>query len=837
MDAPDNLHPNSLCLSLVACLQGCFGLQNIPDAAVAARGCLWGARDHLSRIAAITLCSVPTIIWLCRPVAAELRVFPGQYIVQTVGTPERLELDQGGGTFFPLEQVGLDLLLVGANGGSYSAELNLDGNKEDDQLARSTPVAIPYRLLNPTNDPRTDPICSSLIASGQARGCSPNFEVRISGAPNDPLFSSQWGLSSQRGIGIEGVGNLQDLPLDRVVAVVDTGIDTAHPDLAPNLWINTGEIPGNGIDDDLNGFVDDVHGVDVITGAGLQGDDNGHGTHVAGIIGARGNNSLGIAGVSWNARLMGIKFLDSQGSGSLGGALKALSYVLAMKARGVPIRVVNNSWGGIGYSSPLEQMVESFKEAGMVFVVAAGNSSVNLDEEPQYPGAFSMPHLVSVTAVAADGSVPDFANTGARSVHIGAPGAGILSSIPGRRYAQMSGTSMAAPHVAGALDLLFAIDPLMSPSEAIARLLETGRPASPLVGKSVTGRVLDLARLVRDERLPLPPPPSRTCEYALDLIPFQSIEGLGGSRPILVGDELGFRWVSFPFAFPFYGKLVTSAALSPNGVAYLGEAPTAMDFRNRAVAPNTSIAALHTDLVMNEAPLGVRTAVINSRLVIEWYARRYVGGQVSPIVRVQLALSQDGGIEQFIDFGTIENARELLAEATVGIAGSNTQDHDELSLDSQEITTQLGFRLTPLCPVSGSLVEISKIRVSKGRKLLRSPQRATTTSNNLLLSLAGQGSGTVELTATVDGTSCGQSGYQVVVDNGRASVSTTLPSGSFMPRSIKFSAGGATVRLKSEKILGQRFPGEYRNRARSRRMAKRATSKWCRQLFKSMEQQ
>jgi subtilisin-like proprotein convertase family protein len=279
--------------------------------------------------------------------------------------------------------------------------------------------------------------------------------------PNDPSFGSLWGLSnngSQGGllnadINIEPAWAL-GTATSIVTAVIDTGVDYTHPDLASNIWTNTDEVAGNGIDDDGNGFVDDVRGWDFVNNDSDPMDDNGHGTHVAGTIGAVGNNGIGVTGVAWTASIMPLKFLDQSGSGSLSDAIKAIQY-----ARVNGAKIINASWGGGGFSSALQSAITQFITSGGLFVAAAGNEATNNDVTPSYPANYQ--GVISVGASTRTDTRASFSNYGT-SVDVFAPGQSILSTLPGNRYGSLSGTSMATPQVAGALALLWGQNPTLS---------------------------------------------------------------------------------------------------------------------------------------------------------------------------------------------------------------------------------------------------------------------------------------------------------------------------------------------------------------------------------------
>jgi subtilisin family serine protease/fibronectin type 3 domain-containing protein len=280
-----------------------------------------------------------------------------------------------------------------------------------------------------------------------------------------------------------------------VVGVVDTGIDYTHPDLAGNMWRNPRETPGNGIDDDGNGYVDDVHGINAVSGAANPGnpmDDQAttyHGTHVAGTIGATGNNGTGVTGVAWRVQLMALKFLNSTGSGSSSDAIKCIDYAIANGAH-----VLNNSWGGGGYSTALRDAIDRARAAGILFVASAGNDAVDTDRSPAYPAGYVLPNVVSVASSDRLDRLSSFSNYGYKTVHLAAPGSSIYSTMAGARYQSLSGTSMASPHVSGALAMLKAQYPSATATELVERLLLATDPVNALSAASLSGGRLNLYR-------------------------------------------------------------------------------------------------------------------------------------------------------------------------------------------------------------------------------------------------------------------------------------------------------------------------------------------------------
>ena len=295
----------------------------------------------------------------------------------------------------------------------------------------------------------------------------PNYIVRTTNTPDDTYFGELWGLYNTGQLGgtpgahidAPSAWNITTGSSSVVVAVLDTGIDYNHPDLSANLFRNTLDCNTNGIDDDGNGRIDDCFGVDKANNDSNPLDDNGHGSHVAGTIGAVGNNGAGVVGINWNVSLMACKFLDATGSGSTAGAIACLEYVRTMKDRGVNIIATNNSWGGGGFSQALFDAIQNHQQAGILFIAAAGNGNasgigLNNDQTPFYPCVYGLSNVICVAATSRTDDRATFSNYGRRTVHIGAPGSEILSTKLNGTYATHNGTSMATPHVAGTAALL-----------------------------------------------------------------------------------------------------------------------------------------------------------------------------------------------------------------------------------------------------------------------------------------------------------------------------------------------------------------------------------------------
>jgi subtilisin family serine protease len=334
-------------------------------------------------------------------------------------------------------------------------------------------------------------------ASGMVEFAEPDYKLQATETPNDPNFVSgtQWSLQNNAvpGSDIHAVSawNTSHSASNVVVAIVDSGIRYTHQDLAANMWVNRGEIPGNGIDDDRNGVIDDVHGFNAVAKNGDPMDDAGHGSHVAGIIGAVGNNGLGIAGVAWNVQLMACKFLAADESGDTSDAISCIDYARRMGAQ-----IINASWGGGDYSAALYTALASARAAGIIVVTAAGNDAENIDQIPLYPACYALDNIVVVGATSrSDNFETSYSNFGVVNVDLCAPGSGIYSTwyTGDAAYMTSSGTSMATPHVAGALALMKARFTQSSSSELIARLLGSVDVLPSLAGKCATGGRLNLA--------------------------------------------------------------------------------------------------------------------------------------------------------------------------------------------------------------------------------------------------------------------------------------------------------------------------------------------------------
>jgi serine protease len=359
----------------------------------------------------------------------------------------------------------------------------------------------------------------------------PNYILYADNTPNDTYFNLLWGLQNTGQtiggqVGKAGADIRAAAAWDittgsnaNVVAVVDTGIDYTHPDLAANVWSAPGAFSVT-----LGGVTINcaagTHGFNAITKTCDPMDDNNHGTHVSGTIGAMGNNSIGVTGINWVASIMGAKFLDASGSGTTADAINAIEFAVQAAAKtGAQVRVLSNSWGGGGFSKALLDEINRAGAANMLFVVAAGNAGTNNDTTPSYPASYSAANLVAVAATDNTDALASFSNYGASSVDLGAPGVYIASTVRNGGYAYMSGTSMATPHVSGAAALVLSACAALDTAGLVNVLLGTVDPISSLAGKTTTGGRLNVYKAVSGCGSAPPPPPPPPPDFALSIGP------------------------------------------------------------------------------------------------------------------------------------------------------------------------------------------------------------------------------------------------------------------------------------------------------------------------------
>lgn len=360
----------------------------------------------------------------------------------------------------------------------------------------SFPAAVPQALVALSNMPFVE-------------YAEPNFVYQHSATSSDPYFTngSLWGMgNSGFGCGAQTAwGNNHTGSSNVVVAVIDEGIDNTHQDLSANCWVNPNETANDGIDNDNNGYVDDVYGWDFDgnNNSTFDGSGDDHATHVAGTIGGV-SNTVGVVGVNWDVKMVSCKFLGNSG-GTTANAVKAVDYVTDLKNKGINIVASNNSWGGGGFSTALYSAISRANSAGVLFIAAAGNSGTNNDNTAAFPGNYSISNRVSgktyaalsnmivVAAIASNGTLASFSQYGAKSVHLGAPGVNIFSSLPYNTYGSYNGTSMATPHVTGAAALYKANNSGASASAIKSAILNSVSKISSLTGKCTTGGRLNVS--------------------------------------------------------------------------------------------------------------------------------------------------------------------------------------------------------------------------------------------------------------------------------------------------------------------------------------------------------
>jgi subtilisin family serine protease len=453
--------------------------------------------------------------------------------------------------------------LIGAQADSdQAASAEMDSNSWD----ISESGGIDADIL--ASDDSSDNLSSTAQASSEEDSL-----VSIMAVSNDPGYTqgNLWGMYGDKTTTANQYGSQAGEAwvagfvgsTKTVIGVIDTGIDHTHQDLYQNIWLNQKEIPttiyaslsdinydglitfsdlnatanqafvtdknangyidaadllsdsrwADGIDTGANGYVDDLVGWDFANSDNNPFDDNGHGTHVAGTIGAMGGNNVGVAGVSWNVELVGLKFLDASGSGSTANAVKALDYFTAaskVAISGENFVATNNSWGGGGASTALQDAITRSAQSDILFIAAAGNSASNNDVTANYPSNYNTTatagydSVIAVASLTSSGALSSFSSYGATQVDLAAPGSSIYSTLPGNSYGTLSGTSMATPHVSGAVALYASANPNATAAEIRTALLSSTDSTASLVGKTVTGGRLDVADMLTQGVVPPP---------------------------------------------------------------------------------------------------------------------------------------------------------------------------------------------------------------------------------------------------------------------------------------------------------------------------------------------
>jgi len=368
---------------------------------------------------------------------------------------------------------------------------NADAKTVAEQYSQMTDLVL---YAHPNNEIRLDP-----TEKFNYSGNTYSDEADIN-SPNDPLFREQWALSNTGQNGGKSDADVAALKAwlktqgseNVVVAVLDSGVDYTHPDLISNMWLRPGNV--SQYKDNELGIFNDEHGFNAAENQSDPMDDNGHGTHCAGIIGAEGNNDQGISGINWKVQIMPLKFMGRGGFGTTKDAIEAINYAIDRKRNGVNVRVISASWGSTGYSKALEDAIRAAGEEGILFVAAAGNNSTDNDKRPHYPSNYNLPNVLSVAALDRTDALASFSNFGTKTVHIAAPGREILSTWLNDEYREASGTSMATPYVSGVAALILASEPKLSVEKLRERLLKSVDKLDSLNGKVESGGRLNAAK-------------------------------------------------------------------------------------------------------------------------------------------------------------------------------------------------------------------------------------------------------------------------------------------------------------------------------------------------------
>jgi subtilisin family serine protease len=477
---------------------------------------------------------------------------------------------------------------------------------------------------------------AALSADPAVLYAEPDYLLQKSVVPNDPYYttgSQLWGMygdatSPSNAFGSQaaeawaaGYTGSQSV----VVGVIDEGIQVTHPDLAANIWVNPGEVSGDGIDNDKNGKIDDINGWDffskdatVFDGAANPKVD-AHGTHVSGTIGAVGNNGIGVAGVNWNVKIVSAKFLGPAG-GSTSDAILAIDYLVNLKKAGVNLVAINNSWGGGGFSQSLADAINRAGDQGIFFVAAAGNGNSagigqNNDVTASYPSNYdctktaqntvrSWDCVVAVAAITSSGSRSTFSNYGLTKVDIGAPGSAIVSTVPNSSYASYSGTSMATPHVTGAIALCASVNPTITPEQIRSALLSSAAATTSLSGLTATGGRLDVSALVASCLSP------RQSQNPL-VISNTALTGIAGT-PISLSVTGGSGAIAPTFTATGTNCSITGSNLNASGAATCLVTATnpANDIYSAAVSPSKTF----TFSLVQQAALMISNTLLTNRI-------------------------------------------------------------------------------------------------------------------------------------------------------------------------------------------------------------------------------
>jgi subtilisin family serine protease len=441
--------------------------------------------------------------------------------------------------------------------------------------ARALNAAAGLYVIHSTNA-SVNALLNILKSHGAVTLVEPDFIVKSIATPNDPSFSQQWDLLNTAtpgaDIGATLAWSISTGSTANVIGVVDTGIDYTHPDLAANIWSAPAQFTVNLSWGSIT-CPAGSHGYNAVTRTCNPADDNEHGTHVTGTIGAAGNNALGVAGINWTARIMALKFLDSTGSGAVSDAIDAIEFGLQTKnifGSAANLRVLSNSWGGSGFSQALLNEINRANTADVLFVVAAGNSGTNDDTTPTYPASYTAANIVTVAATTNTDALASFSSFGKTTVHLGAPGTNILSTLPGSAYGFLSGTSMATPHVAGAAMLVLSKCSLNT-AALKNTLLANVDAISSLQNITASGGRLNVNKALRS-CANVTAPPTGTATFV------KTDTTTSGSWKSVYGAE-GYNVIGDTASYPSY----VSATPSGNGLAIW--ASTTADSRATQKAP------------------------------------------------------------------------------------------------------------------------------------------------------------------------------------------------------------------------------------------------------------
>jgi subtilisin family serine protease len=368
--------------------------------------------------------------------------------------------------------------------------------------------AVPGLLaIDDLDDAKIEDVVAEYQALPEIEYAEENFAISLehSGGgkhlhAEDPRFSDQWALANEGQNGGKAGADISAMQAwaittgsdEVVVAVLDSGVDYNHEDLANNIWERPEQIQS--FQDEELGVADDVHGYNAIDNSGDPFDQNGHGTHCAGIIGAEGGNRIGIAGVNWKVKIMALKFMNAGGFGTTKDAIEAINYAIARKRSGVNVRIISASWGSTQRSRALEDVIRKASDAGILFVAASGNARVDNDRRPHFPSSYRLPNIIGVAALDRNDQLAQFSNFGAKTVHVAAPGKDILSTWLGNEYEEHSGTSMATPVVAGVAALVLSHHPNMKVDELRSLIINSVDKLPSLQGKVTSAGRINAAK-------------------------------------------------------------------------------------------------------------------------------------------------------------------------------------------------------------------------------------------------------------------------------------------------------------------------------------------------------